>query len=543
MILKVKNENGQFKEVVLKGLKGDKGDRGEDGTVLQQKEIDDIKSSLDTIMNLKADKELIISVEEFGAVADALYKDNATGMWYTDSTMTKRATDNTNAFATAFNSTYQNIIIPKGVYLINGECVLRTSNKNITCFGDIVVEPRNTKNQLEMNVFCLSKVHDINITGFNLKTDRIIDTTVIWGERPRTIQLSSQRIAFNLCGTKNINFNNMVFDGFEYDFKIDIAHGVTGNNELEINSYVTIENVVSTNCSQPILMNHSSKITINKYDSTVANGLSNMEHFIYFTGYVKHVYVNDCVIRNYDGRLGACFNLRVDGSTNGTTYSDSDIHDVHVNNCTFYGIRSIATATETNDIYINNPVVIGYEKGDDTVPLIALTQGGKAIVTGGYIETGARLLSDAGTSTYCRFNGVEIKTSNMLTSSTTASYNKDIIFSNCDIAITGVHDSQGWLYITGDQGGQIIFNSCNFNFPNKLTSSFLFSIRNQTTNVILNGCLLKCDGDKMANFSYSSGKGGKNLRYINTYFIGFERIASTSEMELATVVNTILETQ
>ena len=49
MILKVKDENGHFKEVVLKGLKGEKGDRGEDGTVLQQKEIDDIKSSLDNM--------------------------------------------------------------------------------------------------------------------------------------------------------------------------------------------------------------------------------------------------------------------------------------------------------------------------------------------------------------------------------------------------------------------------------------------------------------------------------------------------------------
>ena len=53
MILKVKDENGQFKEVVLKGLRGErgergeKGERGEDGTALQQKEIDDIKSSLD----------------------------------------------------------------------------------------------------------------------------------------------------------------------------------------------------------------------------------------------------------------------------------------------------------------------------------------------------------------------------------------------------------------------------------------------------------------------------------------------------------------
>ena len=66
MILKVKDENGQFKEVVLKGLKGEKGakgDRGEDGTVLQQKEIDNIKTSLDN----KAYKSFITPYD-FGAV-------------------------------------------------------------------------------------------------------------------------------------------------------------------------------------------------------------------------------------------------------------------------------------------------------------------------------------------------------------------------------------------------------------------------------------------------------------------------------------------
>ena len=62
MILKVKDENGQFKEVILKGTrgeKGDKGDRGEDGTVLQQKEINDIKSSLDNMKNDIADINLL----------------------------------------------------------------------------------------------------------------------------------------------------------------------------------------------------------------------------------------------------------------------------------------------------------------------------------------------------------------------------------------------------------------------------------------------------------------------------------------------------
>ena len=52
MILKVKDENGHFKEVILKGTRGEKGERGErgergeDGTVFQQKEIDNIKTSL-----------------------------------------------------------------------------------------------------------------------------------------------------------------------------------------------------------------------------------------------------------------------------------------------------------------------------------------------------------------------------------------------------------------------------------------------------------------------------------------------------------------
>ena len=61
MILKVKDENGQFKEVVLKGLKGD---RGEDGTVLQQKEIDSIKTSLDNMTHVISLNESIMDYSE-----------------------------------------------------------------------------------------------------------------------------------------------------------------------------------------------------------------------------------------------------------------------------------------------------------------------------------------------------------------------------------------------------------------------------------------------------------------------------------------------
>ena len=58
MILKVKDENGQFKEVVLKGLKGDKGDPAD------QEEINKIKESLD---NIKNKVQEWANVKSFGA--------------------------------------------------------------------------------------------------------------------------------------------------------------------------------------------------------------------------------------------------------------------------------------------------------------------------------------------------------------------------------------------------------------------------------------------------------------------------------------------
>lgn len=74
MILKVKDENGHFKEVILKGTrgekgdKGDKGDRGEDGTVLQQKEIDNIKTSLD---NIESQRNITVILNQFSEIAKA----------------------------------------------------------------------------------------------------------------------------------------------------------------------------------------------------------------------------------------------------------------------------------------------------------------------------------------------------------------------------------------------------------------------------------------------------------------------------------------
>lgn len=110
MILKVKNENGQFKEVVLKGLKGDKGDRGEDGTVLQQKEIDDIKSSLDNIANKGTTVEVLerVTKEEIdrqikdGTIANLTIEDGSiTSEKFSDSCFIKK--QNTIIETHAFN--------------------------------------------------------------------------------------------------------------------------------------------------------------------------------------------------------------------------------------------------------------------------------------------------------------------------------------------------------------------------------------------------------------------------------------------------------
>ena len=505
--------------------------------------ISEIDSQLENIENKKVDKTTLISVLDFGVVADALYKDEITGIWYSDVNKTILATDNTNAFKLAFNSSYQNIIIPNGNYLVNNEVILSTSNKNITCFGTIVCEGKDTKAQYEMNVFCLNNVSNINICGFKMYTDRFIDTSSHWGDRPRTIQKSSQRIAFNLCGTYNINFYDMSFSGFEYDFKIDTAHNVTNTNLLEVNKNIKINGVISKECSQPLLINHSSYIYIKNYNVIVANGLSSMEHFIYFNGYDKHIYIDNCTLINNDGRLGSCFNLRVDGSTSGETYNDSDVHDIHCNDCSFYGIRCIATATNTNDFYLSNPRIIGFATGDYTTSLFHVTNAGKIIVNGGYIECGNQLISDGGVNTYIRFNGSEIKTKHRLTTSSTSTYNKNIVFSNCDITIETDLDtiSTGWLYISGTQGGQILFNSCNFYFPVAPKFSQVISVRSATMDVIFNNCLIKCDGEKIANFTYSAKNSNLKQRFLNCYFIGVTRIASESELALMRVINTIVE--
>lgn len=374
-----------------------------------------------------------ISVIDYGAVADAQYKDDSTGLWYKDQTKTIRATDNTDAFAKAFNSEHSTIIIPPGNYLLDGECMIKTDNISIICQGNIYVEPKNTKAQYVMNVFCLHNCKNVRIEGVRIYSDRLIDTSIIWQSRDRSIDLSSQRIGFNLCGTENVVIENCYFYGMEYDFKIDIAHGATANNLLEVNKGNVIRNITSYNCSQPIFMTRSSNITVSHYIADVAEGLTKYEHFVYLSRYVKHIYIDNCVIKSTDGSLGPVFNLRVDGSTSGTTYSDCDVHDVRVSDCVFDGIRCIATVTNTNDLYISNCKLVGFVRRDLSSVVFNVIDAGQVIINGGYYEVGASLLSNKETSIKVSIKDAQIITKYKFINNKSKILNNNIVATGCKI--------------------------------------------------------------------------------------------------------------
>ena len=150
MILKVKDENGQFKEVVLKGLKGEKGDRGEDGTVLQQKEIDDIKSSLDTIIQKNDSYRVNVKYPPMGYIG-------AKG---------DGVTNDTEAIQKLINDFYH-IEIPKGVYLID-KLELMPKTKIEGCGDDTVLKANNSS---EIGFICISNnpIYDVHMSNMYIE--------------------------------------------------------------------------------------------------------------------------------------------------------------------------------------------------------------------------------------------------------------------------------------------------------------------------------------------------------------------------------------
>ena len=263
MILKVKDENGQFKEVILKGTRGEKGERGErgergeDGTVLQQKEIDNIKTSLDIIenkipkLNERIESIAPISVKEFGV----------NGKGETDDTENiQRALD----YCITNNKT---LYFPNGVYLIS-RTILPTPTKKhenkdkiVSIVGEshlgvIFKRPIGSTLQFVFDFKWCNKVHAENLSSPDM-TFNTLDNSAYWeGEKAWALALREKDFYLkNLIYTGEggetsyytyinspcpKNYTRYA-DGNYAKYPLEITNG-SGYNAININNFATNEN-------------------------------------------------------------------------------------------------------------------------------------------------------------------------------------------------------------------------------------------------------------------------------------------------------------
>lgn len=262
MILKVKDENGQFKEVVLKGLKGERGERGErgeDGTILQQKEIDNIKSSLEQKANksdvdaisasLDSIKNSIITNEiNIASPPNNLLPCDMTGE--TDSTEKFK---NILEYATN-NYSHVKIVIPNGTILITDTIDIDVEKISIECNALILCDMPKEKYALRFGkTGNYNGRYNKGRTLYKGLFLRCVNTD---------IKLRSNAILFTgtmeTVGSSNITFENCVIQDFnegltyaDRSYFIRMNNSDLYGNVTQINiigGVDTGENIKFTNC-------------------------------------------------------------------------------------------------------------------------------------------------------------------------------------------------------------------------------------------------------------------------------------------------------
>ena len=305
MILKVKDENGQFKEVILKGLKGEKGDRGEDGTVLQQKEIDDIKSSLDTMEDEKATRQEVDverkRIDNINSSLEKLQND-----FYNEKIIDlKNEKDfNVNDISVCINRIFSNIENYTTVKLNIDTCYL-TNPITITM-------REGCELILNCKIICKNDINAINVNGNRVSNNIYIRT---------------------LISSNNLNFNSVV------------GNGITLDNYY--NSSIRLGEVLGFNVG--LLLKGTLGTQYNKVDFF---SISNCKESIKLLTTYETEWVNENTF--YGGRLGGNIAINLSGLSGKDVMNNNKFYNVG-----FEGINELlikATGAKYNSFF--NPRVL-----------------------------------------------------------------------------------------------------------------------------------------------------------------------------------------
>ena len=358
MILKVKDENGQFKEVVLKGLKGDKGDPAD------QEEINKIKESLDNITNINYG---VISVKNFGAKGDGV-------------------TDDTQAIQKALDYASSNkpysVYFPTGVYNVKGNATIFTS-KFVSLVGDnaqIKVTQGDKYTDLFHFVGCANNFNGV-IKGleFNYVANNF---TMINNVFKFTFEKTSDILygleisqclfrknygykifteGFSNGGFNNCRFNNNIVYGkfikslsFGDSNKI-IGNSLYGSEEIQLDDYVI--NLVQTSGSA------GCEISSNNCSS----GLGYFENFRRFKMMSNQIENTTQTELDYMVKLIACREGIIE-CCNMANHKDTSIlyssgNNVVVNNCVINGNHHTLINSPSHPLILIKP--ISYYRGNN----------------------------------------------------------------------------------------------------------------------------------------------------------------------------------
>jgi hypothetical protein len=306
-------------------------------------------------LNILTEKlsDIAISVKDFGAVGDGI-------------------TDDTEKLNLAFSSSYKNIYIPAGTYLISNSINI-PSNKNI--FGTGIQSAIKLKENIQIDMLVSSNCENIVFENFKLD-----------GNKNSFADQSLKTTCTQIINCKNVLFNNMYITGsliegmyiynsnditlnnilaFENGFKQQDASGIHIDTCLNVN----VSNIVSKeNGFHGLILSSISGANINNvicenngWDGLRVQYTSNNNNFnniqstgnfrgIYFTTDSNH---NSCSNSNFNSNLG-----------NGINFNQSNNNFfANVSTCNNSGV-GICTVADTDSLTVVNLTNLNNTSGE-----------------------------------------------------------------------------------------------------------------------------------------------------------------------------------
>ena len=360
---------------------------------------------------------------------------------------------------------------------------------------------------------------------------------------------SSNRIAINICGGKNIKIKNLYCEYFEYDIKIDLAMQANTNvdNLAKVNENISIINHTSKNVtSQTVYMNNVSNVAIEKANYTLATGLGHHYHHIYCSSYTENVTVLDSKFYVQDEHPGASINF-ASAYTDEINTSENP-QNLIVKNCEFYNVHGAIAAKGNSNCYAENIKILGESYWNPSneesgyyfasKQLFRFLQESTIEIKDSYISTHVLLCLPYSKKIKFTSCDIFIQNNNLFYSNSNVEGEHELIFDNCNITFEDNNNAVKSLncgYL-GDNLNSITvtINNCNINITSN-NLGYLFTARNNANAIIIKNS--NFISKSIINNVFYNISNAKKIEIKECTIEGFKQLVQNSEIQYVQVEN------